>query len=166
MAHHALSSCSLMERNWGWTTSEPPQTDFGWACRVSVLVRSRWLNVMQKENRSAETVACSLRDTTADWQKKEKIIGMPVKLKLFFRSKYSSWGSGSRRNHRLRYMVTDVTPLHRYRRNKALPFVHFACFFFFPASWKNPVCLSRVCVSSWPRQSYARRWNGGKFTGN
>lgn len=56
---------------------------------------------------------------------------MPVKKHLLFRSKYSSGGGGfsSGRGHGLRYEVTDVTPLHRYRRNKALPRVHFVLFF-------------------------------------
>lgn len=68
---------------------------------------------------------------------------MPVKLKFIFRSKYS-WGFSSRRSsHGLRDEVTDVTPLHRYRRNKALACVHL--FFFFQCLGKT-LCVCPVCA--------------------
>lgn len=105
--------------------------------------------MMQKENHSAGAVACLVRDAArataaADGQKKEKVVIMPVKKHVLFRSKYSSGGFSSRRGHCLRYEVTDVTPLHGYRCNKALPCVHL--FVFFSSHLGKTLRICPVCA--------------------
>lgn len=176
MAHHVLSSRSVMERNWGWTTSGPPPPRLWQGLPGQCACASGWLNVMSKRTPLLALLHAQWgapprpRPLRMD-RRRQKTILMPIKQHFVFRSKYSSGRSGvfsSGRGRGLRYEVTVVTPLHGYRHNNALPRVYFVLLsvFFFSPSWKNPACSSRVCISSWPRQSYARRWNSGKFTGN